>query len=90
MVFLWSETLPIPYRRFLPVLDGKRFMFYAVCVVTLMGRLCKVFLPERALKFCEATSKEIHPAQEILSLESSKKGKHNNFGILQQAFKQIK
>lgn len=48
---LWSKTLPALTVGFPPALSGKRFLLYAVCIVTLTGRFCNGFLSKQPLKF---------------------------------------
>ena len=49
---LWSETLPASDHRFSAGAEREAFHIFAVCIVTLAGKLCNGFLSKQALKFC--------------------------------------
>lgn len=55
---LWSETLPASDHRFSVDAEREAFHIFAVCIVTLAGKLCNGFLSKQALKFYGAISKD--------------------------------
>ena len=56
--FCGQKRFPPLATGFLPALSGKRFLLYAVCIVTLTGRFCNGFLSKQILKFYGAISKD--------------------------------
>ena len=60
---MWSKALPLQGRqRFTGVKTGSvlrfSYLFLVGRIVTLRSRLCKDYLPGRALKICGAVNKE--------------------------------
>ena len=57
--FCGQKRFPPLTVGFPPALSGKRFLPYAVCIVTLTERFCNGFLSKQTLKFYGAIVKEV-------------------------------